>query len=318
MQSSPLILVPTHPDFRACPALRSNCNGISIVHQRIQEWRMDTQPALLPGSGYLPGARMEPRAGGRPQLCPDRRRSGCPRRNLESLSALRHSSQCAQPAAGIPAGRAQCQRQERFRKVRVQRPVPAQRPWPAPLFLQAVRARCAHAGTSGGREARRAGWRAQRARAGRSRVHGAIRAAVTPNHSCEETAHFYQPAAHVLIEVHRLYVFATNMLRLSRLGLFACAASVLAAAGGAARTDAALSQAKAALARLPLRFEANQGQWDPAVRYAARANGYALLLTAGGPVVAFPGSGHVAINLVDSNRAAPIEPLDQLPAHTDY
>ncbi len=82
--------------------------------------------------------------------------------------------------------------------------------------------------------------------------------------------------------------------------------------------DAALSQARTALARLPLRFEANRGQWDPAVRYAARANGYALLLTAAGPVVAFPGSQRVAIRLLDSNPAAPIEALDPLPSHTDY
>jgi hypothetical protein len=93
---------------------------------------------------------------------------------------------------------------------------------------------------------------------------------------------------------------------------------VLAATGGASPPDATLSQAKAALARLPLRFEANQGQWDPVVRYAARANGYALLLTAGGPVVAFPGSGRVDIKLLDSNRAARIEPLGRLAAHTDY
>jgi hypothetical protein len=87
---------------------------------------------------------------------------------------------------------------------------------------------------------------------------------------------------------------------------------------GASSPDAALSQAKAALARLPLRFEANRGQWDPAVRYAARSNGYALLLTAGGPVVSFPSSQRVDIKLLNSNRAARIEPLDQLAAHTDY
>jgi hypothetical protein len=108
------------------------------------------------------------------------------------------------------------------------------------------------------------------------------------------------------------------MLRSSRLGLFVCAASVLAASGGVSRPDAALSQAKAALARLPLRFEANRGQWDATVRYAARSNGYALLLTAGGPVVSFLGSRRVDIKLLNSNRAARIEPLDQLPAHTDY
>jgi hypothetical protein len=108
------------------------------------------------------------------------------------------------------------------------------------------------------------------------------------------------------------------MLRLARLGFFLSAASMLAAAGGLSRPDAALSQARTALARLPLRFEANRGQWDPAVRYAARANGYALLLTAAGPVVALPGSQRVAIRLLDSNPAAPIEALDPLPSHTDY
>src|ERR1039458_10277857 len=101
-------------------------------------------------------------------------------------------------------------------------------------------------------------------------------------------------------------MLATHMFRLSRLGLFLCAASMLAATGGPTRPDAALSQARTALARLPLRFEANRGQWAPAVRYAARANGYALLLTAGGPVVAFPGSGRVDIRLLNSNRAARI------------
>ena len=113
-------------------------------------------------------------------------------------------------------------------------------------------------------------------------------------------------------------MLATHMLRFARLGLFLSAASMLAAAGGPAHPDAALSQARSALARLPLRFEANRGQWDSAVRYAARANGYALLLTADGPAVALPGSARVDIRLLNSNRAAPIEALDPLPAHTDY
>src|ERR1035437_5559456 len=113
-------------------------------------------------------------------------------------------------------------------------------------------------------------------------------------------------------------MLATHKLYLRRSGLLRCAASVLAATGGPSRPDAALSQAKAALGRLPLRFEANRGQWDPAVRYAARANGYALLLTAGGPVVSFTDSERVDIRLLNSNRTARIEALDQLPSHTDY
>ena len=112
-------------------------------------------------------------------------------------------------------------------------------------------------------------------------------------------------------------MLATHMIRLSCLGLLLSAASMLAAAGPT-RPDAALSQARTALAGMPLRFEANRGQWDPAVRYGARANGYALLLTAAGPVVAFSGSERVYIRLLDSNRAATIEALDPLPSHTDY
>ena len=112
-------------------------------------------------------------------------------------------------------------------------------------------------------------------------------------------------------------MLATHMRRLSRLGFSLCAASMLAATG-APSPDAALSQARTVLARLPLRFEANRGQWNPAVRYAARANGYALLLTAAGPVVAFPSSQRVAIRLLQSNPAAPIDALDPLPSHTDY
>jgi hypothetical protein len=108
------------------------------------------------------------------------------------------------------------------------------------------------------------------------------------------------------------------MPRLSRFALFVCAASVLAAAERPQSADAALSQAKSALAQLPLRFEANRGQWDPAVRYAARADGYALFLTTRGPALSFPGSERVDIGLLNSNPAAQIEALDRLPSHTDY
>ncbi len=108
------------------------------------------------------------------------------------------------------------------------------------------------------------------------------------------------------------------MPRLSRFALFVCAASVLAAAGRPPSADGALSQAKSALAQLPLRFEANRGQWDPAVCYAAHADGYALFLTTRGPALSFPGSERVDIRLLNSNPAAQIEALDQLPSHTDY
>ena len=97
-----------------------------------------------------------------------------------------------------------------------------------------------------------------------------------------------------------------------------CAASVLVAAGRPVRQDPALAPAAAALARSPLRFEANQGQFAPSVRYAARTTGFALALTARGPSLRFAGSRPLDIALLDSNPWPLIQPLDRLSAQTDY
>jgi hypothetical protein len=98
--------------------------------------------------------------------------------------------------------------------------------------------------------------------------------------------------------------------------------SVLAAglftAGLVAAPDPRLQQAQTALERLPLRFEANQGQWDPAILYTARAAGYRLLLTEHGPSLALPGGKNVDIGLAGSNAAPQIEALDRLPVRTNY
>lgn len=108
------------------------------------------------------------------------------------------------------------------------------------------------------------------------------------------------------------------MARLSRFGLFVCAASVLMAAPPPV-PDASTSRAKAALAQLPLRFEANPGgQANPGVRYFARSGGYTLLLTDHGPTLAFAGSHRVDISLLNSNRSPQIEALDRLKARTNY
>ncbi len=106
------------------------------------------------------------------------------------------------------------------------------------------------------------------------------------------------------------------MLGNFRFALFACAVLTLAAAP----PEAAVSQAKAtlALAQGPLRFEANQGQWNPAVLYAARSGGYDLMLTARGPALTFTGSHRIEISLLNSNPAAKIEALGQLPTRTNY
>ncbi|MGO9257739.1 MAG: SBBP repeat-containing protein [Bryobacteraceae bacterium] len=108
------------------------------------------------------------------------------------------------------------------------------------------------------------------------------------------------------------------MFRPLAIVLFVSAASALGAAGRPAAHNASPATAQAALARMPLRFEANQGQFDPAVRYVARAGNYTLLLTANGPVFSIPGSAHAGISLANSNPQAVIEPLDPLAGRTDY
>ncbi len=96
--------------------------------------------------------------------------------------------------------------------------------------------------------------------------------------------------------------------------MFVCAISGLAAAP----PDATLARGQAVMSRLPLRFEANRGQWGSAVQYAARGGGYELLLTGQGPSFRFGGSEAVDISLVNGNRAPVIEGLDVMKARTDY
>jgi hypothetical protein len=104
-------------------------------------------------------------------------------------------------------------------------------------------------------------------------------------------------------------------MRVFRFALLAGAASLLCAAPV---RDPGLSKAQATLGRLPLRFEANVGQWIPTVRYAARASGYSLLLTGAGPTIALGGSQRVDISLLGSSPASEIQPLDKLDVHTNY
>ena len=104
-------------------------------------------------------------------------------------------------------------------------------------------------------------------------------------------------------------------MRVSRFLICLGAALPLAAAPA---PDADVSRAQAGLARLPLRFEANAGQWDPAVRYAAHAGAYNLLFTAAGPAFSFPGARRVALSLAGSNPAPRIEGVDPLPTRVDY
>ncbi|HUI58464.1 MAG TPA: SBBP repeat-containing protein [Bryobacteraceae bacterium] len=95
-----------------------------------------------------------------------------------------------------------------------------------------------------------------------------------------------------------------------RLAMMACAASALAAAGN--------PSANAVFAQLPMRFEANQGQFAPSVRYFARASGYHLALTPQGPSFSFANSQRVNLSLPGSNASPRIEPLEPQAARTDY
>jgi hypothetical protein len=98
------------------------------------------------------------------------------------------------------------------------------------------------------------------------------------------------------------------------LAVVLCSALTLAAAP----REAAVAQAQATLAQTPLRFEANQGQWDPAVLYAARSGGFDMLFTAHGPALTIAGSHRVDISLPNSNPAPAIEAIGKLPTRTNY
>jgi hypothetical protein len=103
------------------------------------------------------------------------------------------------------------------------------------------------------------------------------------------------------------------MFRLPSIALLVCAASSF-----AATSEAPLARAKTALQNLPLRFEVNQGQFDPAVRYAARAGDYKLLLKQRGASLTLPGSQQIELSLLHSNPAPQIEAQDPLSTRTDY
>ena len=73
--------------------------------------------------------------------------------------------------------------------------------------------------------------------------------------------------------------------------------------------------------KLPLAFEANQGQADSSVGFLAHGSGYTLFLTATGSVLSFANqSGHsfVRLRLAGANRNPQVVGLDELPGKTNY
>jgi hypothetical protein len=99
------------------------------------------------------------------------------------------------------------------------------------------------------------------------------------------------------------------MGHLSRFGFLVWASCVLA--------SAATEGAKSVAAKLPLRFEENQGQFGKPVRYAARSGGAALFLTSGGASFT-TGTQRVDLRLVHANASPKIEALDRMEARTNY
>ena len=79
---------------------------------------------------------------------------------------------------------------------------------------------------------------------------------------------------------------------------------------------------KAAYAKLPLTFEANNGQTDSQVRYLARGSGYTIFLTEKDAVIKLQdrqGDGVVLrLKVADANEGAQIDARDQLPGKSNY
>lgn len=94
--------------------------------------------------------------------------------------------------------------------------------------------------------------------------------------------------------------------------------AVLAPALLAAAPDSNVARAKAALSQLPLRFEANRGQFDPSIRFMARAGAYDLLFTADGATLRAGAANALRITLPGANPEAEMAGVDRLRARTDY
>jgi hypothetical protein len=75
--------------------------------------------------------------------------------------------------------------------------------------------------------------------------------------------------------------------------------------------------AKSVMAKVPLRFEQNQGQFGKDVRYTARSGGYDLFLTDSGASFQM-GTRRVTLRLVHANATPRIEALDKLVTKTNY
>jgi hypothetical protein len=116
------------------------------------------------------------------------------------------------------------------------------------------------------------------------------------------------------------------MSTLSRIGVFVFFAVVIAAANSKTSPDSTggTSQAQAEYIRLPLAFEANEGQLDREARFLARGEGYAVFLTRNEAVLTMQGAeklkraGVLRLSWVNGNRIPKISGEQKLPGKINY
>ncbi|HWQ52639.1 MAG TPA: SBBP repeat-containing protein [Bryobacteraceae bacterium] len=100
-----------------------------------------------------------------------------------------------------------------------------------------------------------------------------------------------------------------------------CAAGL--ATAQAASVEPAVAKARETLATLPLRFEANAGQWNPQVRFATRSAGYGVALTGREALVSLAGKDgktprRIGISLDGGALSPEMDGVDPLPARGNY
>ncbi len=107
------------------------------------------------------------------------------------------------------------------------------------------------------------------------------------------------------------------MLRSLRSALLLAAVAIFAAA-----FPAAAATHTSAYGQLPLTFERNEGQTDPAVRYLSRGRGYALFLTSTEAVLRLKGAGGegatVRWQIAGGNREAQVAGEGSMPGRSNY
>ena len=99
--------------------------------------------------------------------------------------------------------------------------------------------------------------------------------------------------------------------------------ALLAGSFASGSTPPSAATARKVLRDLPLYFEPNQGQWNPQVKFSARAGDGRVFLTGHGVALSVPGSGAEAprvagISLLNSNRSPVAAGLEPLPGRTSY